>query len=108
MMSEAINIQTINQISELEVKLSIYETIFGRQVTESFQWYKNVRRLNLPIINLWVNNHNAFKFNLSKELTGLEVACWPLVPKFAGSNPTEAVGYFRAKKKILSLPSEGK
>ena len=29
---------------------------------------------------------------------GLEVACWPLVPKFASSNPTEAVGFFRAKK----------
>jgi hypothetical protein len=25
---------------------------------------------------------------------GLEVACWPLVPKFAGSNPTKAVGFF--------------
>ena len=33
---------------------------------------------------------------------GLEVACWPLVPKFAGSNPTEAVGFFRI------FPSEGK
>ena len=29
---------------------------------------------------------------------GLEVACWPLVPNFAGSNPAEAVGFFRAKK----------
>ena len=28
---------------------------------------------------------------------GLEVACWPLVPKFAGSNPAEAVEFFRAK-----------
>ena len=35
---------------------------------------------------------------------GLEVACWPLVPKFAGSNPAEAVGFFRAKN-ILSTPS---
>ena len=35
---------------------------------------------------------------------GLEVACWPLVPKFAGSNAAEAVGFFRAKK-ILSTPS---
>ena len=26
---------------------------------------------------------------------GLEVACWSLVPKFAGSNPAEAVGFFR-------------
>ena len=29
---------------------------------------------------------------------GLEVAYWPLVPKFVGSNPAEAVGFFRAKK----------
>jgi len=29
---------------------------------------------------------------------GLEVACWPLVPKFVGSNPAEAVGFLRAKK----------
>ena len=39
---------------------------------------------------------------------GLEVACWPLVPNFAGSNPTEAVGFFRAKKSSARLPSEGK
>jgi hypothetical protein len=25
---------------------------------------------------------------------GLEVACWPLVPTFVGSKPTEAVGFF--------------
>ena len=28
---------------------------------------------------------------------GLEVACWPLVPKFAGSNPAEAVGFLGRK-----------
>ena len=39
---------------------------------------------------------------------GLEVACWPLVPKFVGSNPAEAVGFFRAKKSSARLPSEGK
>jgi hypothetical protein len=39
---------------------------------------------------------------------GLEVACWPLVPKFAGSNPTEAIGFLRAKKSSARLPSEGK
>ena len=37
---------------------------------------------------------------------GLEVACWPLVPKFAGSNPAEAVGFFQGEK-ILSTPSFG-
>ena len=30
-----------------------------------------------------------------------------LMSKFAGSNPTEAVGILRAKKKILSTPSFG-
>ena len=29
---------------------------------------------------------------------GLDVACWPLVTKFVGSNPAEAVGFFMAKK----------
>ena len=39
---------------------------------------------------------------------GLGVACWPLVSKFAGSNPAEAVGFLRAKKSSARLPSEGK
>jgi hypothetical protein len=37
---------------------------------------------------------------------GLGLAYWPLVPKFAGSNSGEAVGFLRAKK-ILSTPSFG-
>jgi len=37
---------------------------------------------------------------------GLAVACWPLVSKFAGSNPAEAVA-FLGRKKILSTPSFG-
>ena len=28
---------------------------------------------------------------------GLGVACWPLVPKFVGSNPAEAVGFLGRK-----------
>jgi hypothetical protein len=39
---------------------------------------------------------------------GLEVTCWPLVPKFAGSNPAEAVGFLRGVKFSARLPSEGK
>ena len=35
-----------------------------------------------------------FYSNLSR---GLGVACWPLVPKFAGSNPAEAVGFLGRK-----------
>ena len=37
---------------------------------------------------------------------GLEVACWPLVPKFAGSNPIEAVGFLSVNKKILSTSGD--
>ena len=37
--------------------------------------------------------------------SGLEVACWPLVPKFTGSHPAEAVGFLG--QKILSTPSFG-
>ena len=43
-----------------------------------------------------------WKYNIKTELSGfggLQVACWPLVHKFAGSNPTEAIGIFRAKNK---------
>jgi hypothetical protein len=39
---------------------------------------------------------------------GLEVACWPLVSKFAGSNPAETVGFLRAEKSSARLSSEGK
>jgi len=39
---------------------------------------------------------------------GLEVVCWPLVPKFAGSNPAEAVRFLKMKKSSARLPSEGK
>jgi hypothetical protein len=39
---------------------------------------------------------------------GLRLACWPLVTKFAGSNPAEVVGFLREKKSSARLLSEGK
>jgi hypothetical protein len=38
---------------------------------------------------------------------GLEVACWPLVPEFAGSNPAEAVGFFGRKNPQHVFPRRG-
>jgi hypothetical protein len=35
--------------------------------------------------------------SLVSDFDGLEVACWPLVPKFAGSHPPEAVGFLGRK-----------
>jgi hypothetical protein len=60
----------------------------------------HVRIGNVGFIYMYIYSQNGFG--------GLEVACWPLVPKFAGSNPAEAVGFLRAKKSSARLPSEGK
>jgi hypothetical protein len=36
---------------------------------------------------------------------GLQVACWPLELKVAGSNRAEAVGFFRVKKSSAVGPT---
>jgi len=38
---------------------------------------------------------------------GLGVACWPLVPKFAGSNPAETVGFLGRKNPHHSFLRRG-
>ena len=38
---------------------------------------------------------------------GLEVACWPLLPKFAGSNPAEAVGFLKVNKNPQHVGGHG-
>ena len=55
--------------------------------------------------------HTSLQYSVNLTVSGfgvLEVACWPLVPKFVGSNQAEAFGFFRAKKSSVRLPSEGK
>ena len=47
---------------------------------------------------LWANRTNFKTTYEQSGCGGLEVSCWPLVPKFAGSNPTEAVGFLRVNK----------
>ena len=44
-------------------------------------------------------------FHLGSGFGGAEVVCWPLIPRFAGSNPAEAVGL---AIKILNTPSFGR
>jgi hypothetical protein len=58
-----------------------------------------------PFIVNYVYYSDMFRLTLNTVVSlmiigfgGLKVACWPLVPKFAGSHPAEAVGIFRAKK----------
>jgi hypothetical protein len=60
---------------------------------------------DLPYINTDILKHTiiilsfAFIYLSDKHsgFGGLEVACWPLVPKFADSNSAEAVGFFGRK-----------
>ena len=51
---------------------------------------------------------NLFGFiYLDSGFGGLEVACWPLVLKFAGSNPAEAVGFLRVNKNPQHVGGHG-
>ena len=59
--------------------------------------------LQQPITGVLSRRQGGRSVNLATHLPlsgfgGLEVACWPLVPKFAGSNPAEAVGFLRVNK----------
>jgi hypothetical protein len=44
-----------------------------------------------------VIKHNLKANGMESGFGGLGVACWPLVPKFEGSNPAEAVGFLKRK-----------
>jgi hypothetical protein len=64
---------------------------------------------------LWQNEVYEIQINFIKSSERLGAASvvyglarWPLVPKFTGSNPAEAVRFFRVKKSSARLPSEGK
>ena len=57
----------------------------------SFQGHNQVFS-SVSIRYLLIGNSNWSVFG------GLEVACWLLVPKFAGSNTAEAVGFLRVNK----------
>jgi len=79
---------------------SIREGTKSRECLLSFGAESFVFQFCIPQKNMYIKIKIGFG--------GLEVACWPLVPKFAGSNPAEAVGFLRAKKSSARLPSEGK
>jgi hypothetical protein len=61
--------------------------------------------INFPSIRIKYPTHYYYYYyfiyfpiyRVSSGFVGLEVACWPLVPRFVGSNPAEAVGFFGRK-----------
>ena len=54
-----------------------------------------LRRVRVTIVA--VGKHFVLHILCVIGFGGLEVACWPLVPKLAGSNPAEAVGFLGRK-----------
>ena len=56
--------------------------------------------------NLAAGDISVFRF-LRSGFGGLEVACWLLVPKIAGSNPAEAVGFLRVNKNPQHVGGHG-
>jgi len=59
------------------------------------------------IVEYIVDNY-VYYIHLLSGFGGLEVACWPLVPKFVGSHLAEAVKFLVRKKSSAHFPSEGK
>jgi len=56
---------------------------------------------------VFVNNVIYCLINQINGFGGLEVACWPLVPKFAGSNPAEAVRFLGRKNPVHAFLRRG-
>ena len=77
----------------LNKKNSFQEEMKGR-LNSGNACYYSVH--NLLSSNLLSENLNITIYRING-FGGLGVACWPLVPKFAGSNPAEAVGFLRRK-----------
>jgi hypothetical protein len=64
-----------------------------------------INRTSGSVVNICLGSLMAKNQGLERGFGGLEVAYWLLVPKFAGSNPAKAVGFFRAKKSSARIPS---
>ena len=75
-----------------------YDTVWHQE----FNFSEHVSKTRV-YVRSYVNRSKAGEKRLRWSTT-----CWLLVPKFAGSNPTEAVGFFRAKKSSSRLHSDGK
>ena len=60
--------------------------------TEKVQVKGQCRKYFITRLSCSVGKHVTSGFG------GAEVACWPLLPKFAGSNPAEDVGFLQDDK----------
>jgi len=83
----------------------IYSRLFKNpsSMCDPFQIRQTLHQLNLAHTYVSISRVTV----CPSVFGGLEVACWPLVPKFAGSHPAEEFGFLGRKKSTARLPSEG-
>jgi hypothetical protein len=79
--------------------------LFSSKVSRSWEW----KTFGIGDVNIFQPLHSKLLFSFAKgfkpvcyrrflnSFGGLEVACWPLVPTFAGSNQGAAVGFLGRK-----------
>jgi len=112
----AASVATLSQLSDFRKEsVRILYTPVRRTSSCLYRYPVSVKVSNAPIPTNRSRPHSSSKPNSIYEMTecnvhncgfgGLEVACWPLVPKFAGSHPAKAVGFLG--QNILSTPSFG-
>jgi hypothetical protein len=80
----------------------IFEDVSFRQQCTTLprtqdNFWKHQKHKNAPTNILTWQKKSAFSKAENCNFGGLDVACWPLVHKFAGSHPAEAVGFLGRK-----------
>ena len=82
------------QLIVLENRLRVGGIVWfkGKEVTGNWRKLRNDGLQNTMVISRTMNLSRVYSMHTDSGFGGLEVACWPLVPKFAGSQPAEAFG----------------
>jgi hypothetical protein len=83
-------VQDENAASSVTINENVTDDVLSQQsIIKHFKGYLFQRYL---VKELQMQKEHIMHFMMSSVVKWL--ACWPLVPEFAGSNPTEAVGFF--------------
>ena len=85
------------------IRYPLYERLGGPQNRSERSWRISSPPRYFPKGPTFTDSSNRLEIQAG----GLEVACWLLVPKFAGSNPAEAVGFLRVNKNPQHVAGHG-
>ena len=96
--NKLIHLTNTTQLYTVTAHIRIFVPDFGQQfITIKLKWFSSFCG-PLECVSLFWERSSV----VQGQRAGL------LVPKFAGSNPAEAVGFLRTKKSSARLPSDGK